>query len=141
MLERSALEEETILPPYLKDYHQLDSSTIEALVRRVSRLAHKWETHQLAPVRSWKIHLPLAITWLRLVAGRWLFVASSDNSSSKISCWDLSSVFRGSTEPLAEAYLPGQVKTGKLEVQQSGIVLALGLGPEYVLSVVSPPAN
>jgi hypothetical protein len=33
-------------------------------------------------------------------------------------------------EPLAEAFLPGRVKTGKLEVQESGVVLALGLGPE-----------
>ncbi|KAJ6485646.1 hypothetical protein C8R45DRAFT_930749 [Mycena sanguinolenta] len=129
ILERQALEE-SILPLYLKDYEQLDSSTIEALVRRVSSLAHKWETQDLSPVRSWKLHLPLAISWLRLVAGKWLFVASSDNSSSKISCWDLSCIFQGSIEPLAEAYLPGQVKTGKLEVQQSGVVLALGLGPE-----------
>ncbi|KAF7371037.1 hypothetical protein MSAN_00737900 [Mycena sanguinolenta] len=129
ILERQALEE-TIMPPYLNDYERLNSSTIEALVRRVSRLAHKWETQDLSPVRSWKLHLPLAITWLRLVAGRWLFVASSDSSSSKISCWDLSLIFQGCMEPLAEAYLPGQVKTGKLEVQKLGIVLALGLGPE-----------
>ncbi|KAJ7249559.1 hypothetical protein B0H12DRAFT_1122184 [Mycena haematopus] len=131
ILERQALDEETILPPYLKkDFEQLDSSTIEDLVRRVSQLAHKWETQKLFPVQSWKLHLPLAITWLRLVTGRWLFVASSDSSSSKISCWDLSLVFQGFTEPVAEAYLPGRVKTGKSEVQQSGIVLALGLGPE-----------
>lgn len=68
-----------------------------------------------------------------VVAGTWLFVASSDNHSSKISCWDLSMVFRGFIEPLAEAYLPGQVKTGKLEVQDSGIVLAV----EYVYQSTS----
>jgi hypothetical protein len=65
-----------------------------------------------------------------LVSGTWLFVASSDDHCSKISCWDLSLVRQGNKEPLAEAYLPGQVKTGKLEVQGSQIVLALGLGAE-----------
>ncbi|KAJ7811564.1 hypothetical protein B0H14DRAFT_2606492 [Mycena olivaceomarginata] len=75
-------------------------------------------------------NLRLSVTWLRLVSVTWLFVASSDNHASKISCWALASVFQGFKEPLAEAYLPGQVKTGKLEVQESGVVLALGLGVE-----------
>ncbi|KAJ7130294.1 hypothetical protein C8R44DRAFT_64037 [Mycena epipterygia] len=96
----------------------------------MSRLTREWEARDLTPVNNWRLYLPQSITWLRLVAGTWLFVASSDNHSSKISCWDLSMVFQGVIEPLTEAYLPGQVKTGKLEVQDSGIVLALGLGAE-----------
>ncbi|KAJ7860488.1 hypothetical protein B0H14DRAFT_2745071 [Mycena olivaceomarginata] len=127
ILER---QNDQILPSYLKDYEQLDSATLEALVRRVSHLAHKWETENLTPILSWGLNLPQSITWLRLVTGRWLFVASSDSCTSKISCWDLSSVFQGSIEPLAEVYLRDQAKTGQVEVQESGIVLALGLGPE-----------
>jgi hypothetical protein len=42
----------------------------------------------------------------------------------------LASVFQGFNNPVAEAYLPGQVKTGKLEVQESSVVLVLGLGVE-----------
>ncbi|KAF7335416.1 F-box domain-containing protein [Mycena venus] len=103
---------------------------LEALACRVARLDFKCETGTLSPVRDWRLYLPQSITWLRLVAGTWLFVASSDNHISKISCWDLTSVFQGHREPLTEAYLPGQVKTGKLEVQDSGVVLALGLGAE-----------
>ncbi|KAJ7130292.1 hypothetical protein C8R44DRAFT_978415 [Mycena epipterygia] len=130
ILERAVQDEGQILPPYLKRHDLLDTVTLEALVRRMSKLTHKWETGDLSPVKSWRLYLPQSITWLRLVAGTWLFVASSDNHSSKISCWDLSMVSQGVVEPLAEAYLPGQVKTGKLEVQDSGIVLALGLGAE-----------
>ncbi|KAJ7704433.1 hypothetical protein B0H17DRAFT_1039655 [Mycena rosella] len=96
----------------------------------MARLTDKWAAHDLSPVKIWRLYLPQSINWLRLIAGTWLFVASSDNHVSKISCWDLSLVFQGYIEPLAEAYLPGQVKTGKLEVQASGIVLALGLGAE-----------
>jgi hypothetical protein len=116
----------------MKSFDLLDSGVLEALACRVARLDGNWETGVLSPVRDWRLYLPQSITWLRLVAGTWLFVASSDNHTSKISCWHLSSVFLGSKDPVAEAYLPGQVNTGKLEVQDSGIVLALGLGAEYV---------
>ncbi|KAJ7490738.1 hypothetical protein FB451DRAFT_1552360 [Mycena latifolia] len=119
-----------ILPPYLKTYDLLDTAPLEALVRRTSTLARKWETRDLSPIGGWRLYLPQSITWLRFVAGSWLFVASSDNHSSKLSCWDLSLFFQGYVEPVAEAYLPGQVKTGKLEIQDSGVVLALGLGAE-----------
>ncbi|KAJ6577485.1 hypothetical protein B0H19DRAFT_1120121 [Mycena capillaripes] len=130
ILEPKNPEEGNLLPPYLKRYDLLDAVALEALVRRVSRLAHRWEAQDLSVVRSHCLFLPQSITWLRLVHGTWLLVTSSDSCSSKITCWDLSLLFQGYTEPLAEAYLSGPVKTGKLEVQDSGIVLALGLGAE-----------
>ncbi|KAJ6530909.1 hypothetical protein DFH09DRAFT_1409553 [Mycena vulgaris] len=130
VLEQEVNQKAHILPPYLKTYDLLDAVSIQALVRRILTLARKWETRDLSPANAWRLHLPLSITWIRLVAGSWLFVASSDNQTSKLSCWDLSLVFRGHTKPLAEAYLPGQVKTGKLEIQDCGVVMALGLGAE-----------
>ncbi|KAJ7163897.1 hypothetical protein C8R43DRAFT_989117 [Mycena crocata] len=135
VLERKIRDEGAVLPPYLKTYDSLDASALEALVRRVSQLADKWQSGNLAPVNVRRLDLPQSITWLRLVSGSWLFVASSDNHSSKISCWNLSFVSQGSKKPLAEAYLPGQVKTGKVEVQDCGIVLALGLQCAEALSV------
>ncbi|KAJ7703921.1 hypothetical protein B0H17DRAFT_1193853 [Mycena rosella] len=113
-----------ILPSYLKTPRLFDAGALEALVRRVDRLTRRWNANDLSPVNVWRLHLCQSITWLRFVSGRWLFVASSDNDVSKISCWDLSVIFRGGTEPIAEAYLPGPVKTARLEVQASGVVLA-----------------
>ncbi|KAJ7852288.1 hypothetical protein B0H13DRAFT_2398674 [Mycena leptocephala] len=130
LLGRISENKGTLMPFRLKKYDLLDAVALESLVRRLSRLSYKWETGNLSPVDVWRIYLPQRITWLRLVSGTWLFVASSDDHCSKISCWDLSLVRQGNKEPLAEAYLPGQVKTGKLEVQGSQIVLALGLGAE-----------
>ncbi|KAK7017344.1 hypothetical protein R3P38DRAFT_2716808 [Favolaschia claudopus] len=115
---------------YLGGYDRLEAFALETLACRVARLDAKWKARDLSPVRDYQLRLPQSITWLRLVAGTWLFVASSDNYISKLTCWDVHSIIRGHHEPLAEAYLPGQVKTGQLEVQDSGIVLALGLGPE-----------
>jgi hypothetical protein len=81
-----------------------------------------------------RIDIQYPITWLRLVSGGLLFVASSDNNVSKISCWDLFSIFKGFTEPIAEAYLPGKVQSARLEVQEWGVALALGLGPKCGLT-------
>ncbi|KAJ6489027.1 hypothetical protein C8R45DRAFT_1143455 [Mycena sanguinolenta] len=112
----------------MKGYRLLDAGALETLACRMAHFDIKWENGLLAPICNWRLYLPQSITWLRLVAGTWLFVASSDNYVSKISCWDLTS--RGCEKPLAEAYLPGRVKTGKPEVQDCVVVLALGLGPE-----------
>ncbi|KAJ6578650.1 hypothetical protein DFH09DRAFT_1310634 [Mycena vulgaris] len=128
-LDVATSEENAILPAYLKTRELLSAAELEALVTRVSRLAHRWRSQDLCPVKVWRLYLPQSITWLRLISGSWLFVASSDNHVSKISCWDLSLLFQGYPEPIAEAYLPGQVRTAQLEVQDSGIVLAFGLGP------------
>ncbi|KAJ7703914.1 hypothetical protein B0H17DRAFT_39004 [Mycena rosella] len=128
LLDSAASEEGSLLPTYLKKRDLLDAGALEALATRVSRVTRKWRAKDLCPVNVWRLHLQQSITWLRLVSGNWLFVASSDNHISKISCWDLSLLFQGYVEPIAEAYLPGQVKTAQVEVQAAGVVLALGLG-------------
>ncbi|KAK7055946.1 hypothetical protein R3P38DRAFT_2601025 [Favolaschia claudopus] len=115
---------------YLGGYESFEDSALETLACRVARLDARWEAGDLSPVRDYQLRLPQSITWLRLVAGTWLFVSSSDNDISQLTCWDVPSILRGNRQPLAEAYLPGQVKTGELEVQACGMVLALGLGPE-----------
>ncbi|KAJ7748074.1 hypothetical protein B0H16DRAFT_911000 [Mycena metata] len=128
LLEAIRSDEETVLPVCMKAPNLLDATILEALVVRVSRLTRRWRSNNLFPVQVWRLNLCQPITWLRLVAGSLLFVASSDNHVSKITCWDMSSVFQNYMEPIAEAYLPGQVKTAQLEIQDSGIVVALGLG-------------
>ncbi|KAJ7161180.1 hypothetical protein C8R46DRAFT_360612 [Mycena filopes] len=116
-----------VLPVYLKHPDSLSAADIEALVIRVSLLARNWKNEDLRPVNVWQMDVRRRITWLRIVNGNWLFVASSDHEVSKLSCWDLSLVFQGYAEPIAEAYLAGQVETAQLEIQELGVVLALSL--------------
>ncbi|KAJ7038935.1 hypothetical protein C8F04DRAFT_331720 [Mycena alexandri] len=129
LLRAVGSDEDNVLPTCMKAPNLLDATALEALVVRVLRLARRWRNNDLFPVQVWRLNLCQSITWLRLVAGSWLFVASSDNYVSKITCWDMSLLFQNHMEPIAEAYLPGQVKTAQLEVQDSGLVIALGLGP------------
>nr|GAT54755.1 predicted protein [Mycena chlorophos] len=65
------------------------------------------------------------ITWLRLVDGRWVFVAYSNDEISRIACWDLLAT---QTEAIAEGFLSGRVESARVETQDNGIVLALALG-------------
>ncbi|KAF7307561.1 F-box domain-containing protein [Mycena indigotica] len=119
------------IPAYIEDHLALSSPELELLVRRLSYASQKWtQTENRSPFRTWSINLPQSITWLHLAQGRWLFVASSDDKVSKLSCWDIFRIFKGNTEPIAQGYLPDVVKTGKAEVQDREIVLALGLGSQ-----------
>ncbi|KAJ7690115.1 hypothetical protein B0H17DRAFT_595701 [Mycena rosella] len=65
-LLHGASSEGKVLPPYIKSYDLLDALTLEALVRRVSILARKWEIKDLCPVNVWRLNLPHSIDWLRL---------------------------------------------------------------------------
>ncbi|KAJ7038942.1 hypothetical protein C8F04DRAFT_1321592 [Mycena alexandri] len=142
LLRDLALSARHVLPPHLKPLATLNQPQLETLVVRAHRLADAWHGlgKPMPPVTFWRLdtkpHLP--ISWLRLVAGTWLFVASSDDEVSKISCWDLSLLFQGYAEPIAEAYLPGPVETARLEVQEAGVVFALGIGlPSPSVHVIS----
>ncbi|KAF7302812.1 F-box domain-containing protein [Mycena kentingensis (nom. inval.)] len=118
------------IPVYLSHYRELDVPSLEALARRLGLSAAKWAAGSLDAARKYPLFLPQSITWLRLVQGRWLFVASSDDRVSKISCWDMARILGGSDEPIAEAYLPGKVETAQLEFKDGAVVISLAFRPE-----------
>ncbi|KAF7315741.1 RING-type domain-containing protein [Mycena indigotica] len=128
---------DSLIPPSLINYTSFDAATLETLAHRISTLSRR---ENLPPTVShaWRTQLPRGIQWVGLAASRWLIAASSDRQVSTLQCWDLTRAFNGDDSPVAQIYLPAQVKTAKLEVQQSGIILALGLmNPSTALYVVS----
>ncbi|KAF7290896.1 F-box domain-containing protein [Mycena chlorophos] len=125
------------IPPYIHDYHLLESSVLEALVRRLTKVADHQLHRDDAPSRYCSLGLPQPITWLRLVDGRWLFVAFSNRESSQLACWDISGLNAGYGTPVAEAFLPGRVNSAQVEIQCEGIVLALGIEGEQPSTLVT----
>jgi hypothetical protein len=123
-LRALAIEGGVTLPPYRKSIENLSSGEIEALAQRGAQLKGCMELGELVPKNITPLHLPRSVTWLRLVNGRWLFVASSDPYFSKLTCWD-ASLIRKLSEPVTECSLPGPVKSGKVQVQADGVVIAL----------------
>ena len=63
-----------------------------------------------------------------MVSSLWMLVASSDDHSSVLSCWNIANVLNGDTEMAACCHLPGPVNTGKTHAQSDGVIIALGLG-------------
>lgn len=105
---------------------------MEALTRRATRLQHLWSGPftELPPRHIIRLDLPRRITWLRIVHSKWLLVASYDDEFSTLTCWDISLVVRDSRLPMGEWYLPGPVKSGQIETQENGVVIALGVDSE-----------
>lgn len=77
------------------------------------------------------LHQPRSVTWVQIVGERFLVVASSDQSSSAIALWSLSSLLDAPVKhrpaPVAEAFLDGPVATGLAEIQEGVPVFALEL--------------
>nr|GAT57323.1 predicted protein [Mycena chlorophos] len=139
-LLQNALNQGAFIPRYIENHSKLDSHTLESLVHRLTALVPKWSsptTSTSSPTPLMHRYLPLSVTWTRLIAGNWLFVASSDDLQSQLSCYDLADL--DSASGTTHAYLPGRVRTALTEIQANGIVLALGLTHEahavYVITL------
>ncbi|KAF7329747.1 hypothetical protein MKEN_00238000 [Mycena kentingensis (nom. inval.)] len=134
-LLRRLVSDGAIIPSYVPQYEHLDVAILERLVRYLTPVA--WDTvpttraHNPARILT-ALRMPLSVTWLRLVAGNWLFVAASNDFTSRVTCYDLADSLN-----IAYGYLPGLVKTGEVEIQDGSIVLALGLssGAVHVLTL------
>lgn len=139
MLRRLIKENDSPLPPYLKPVTALSGEHFEALTRRLTVLTHQWNRGVVRPQSIIRLDLSRSVTWLRLVSGRWLFIASSDARASSFACWDIETVFREVKEPAAECFFSGPVDDGMFEVQHEGIVIALSVGSrcESCLSIGS----
>ncbi|KAF7302038.1 hypothetical protein MIND_00770200 [Mycena indigotica] len=120
-------EQGAIIPSYAQNYRPLQPIILEALVLRLSSVADKWTRQDMAPTKCSSLAVPRSITWLRIVDGRYVFAAFSDQKLSSIACWDMWWLPDGNINPIAEAFLPGRVNTAQVDMQEDGIVLALGL--------------
>lgn len=115
------------LPPYTKPIAALSAEQVEALTRRAAWLGYRWSLGLIQPQAIAKLDIPRTVTWLRLVLGRWLFVASFDTQASCLSCWDVERAFREKTTPVAECFFSGPVRSTQLELQTSRIVIAVSV--------------
>nr|GAT52966.1 predicted protein [Mycena chlorophos] len=118
------------VPHYLGPAGALGGEVLEKLVLRLTALraatGSVGDSSVAYPAILPVSKLPLSVTWLRLVAGNWLFVAASDRTESQLLCYELSDL----SSDVARTYLPGRVKTGRAEIQEGRVILALALGPE-----------
>ena len=111
---------------YWKDIDILDAAQLERLALHAIRLGSRID--KCRPPATVVLHRTRSVTWVRLLHSQWLLVASSDDVSSSISLWSTGSLLSGgSTEPLAEAFLPAPVSNGATEVEHSSVLIAVEL--------------
>jgi hypothetical protein len=125
-LQRLSANDHTRLPQYIKPLATMTSHEVEILTRRIAQMDRDWDRGQVHPKSITRLDLPQSVTWLRLIAGRWLLVASSDSHTSRLCCFDTSRLAE-STKPATECFFAGRIQTGDVEVQSDGIVIALGV--------------
>lgn len=112
--------------PYWKDIDELTARKLERLVSHVLRLNRRLCLHSPPIARSFNQRR--SVTWVRLVQSQWLLVASSDDVTSAITLWSITSLLTSkSLAPLTEAYLSAPVITGAVDVAGSSVTLALEL--------------
>ena len=82
------------------------------------------------------LHGKRSVTWVRLVQGQWLLVASSERTASVITLWDVASLLAPSSSssppvPTSEAFLEAPVYSGLVDVQDGAVTIALELVAEW----------
>ncbi|TDL26863.1 hypothetical protein BD410DRAFT_782951 [Rickenella mellea] len=77
-----------------------------------------------------------AITWLRLIRGRWCLVASSNLNESRLTLWDLSPR-SDESRPCAKIFLPGPIMDGQVEDNSNIIRVAVTVGSQLVAQLAT----
>ncbi|CAL1699380.1 unnamed protein product [Somion occarium] len=132
ILQRDIVAHALPMPSYCLPLGMLSANQVECLVRHLYQVNRNVWRPSEPYYRT--IHLPSnrPITWVRLVLGQWVLIASSDTSSSIIALWHLSSLLQVGREstvsPVAQAFLDGPVEQGLVQVHRyHGVTIALCL--------------
>lgn len=116
------------LTRYLKPLLSLTAKDCEDLTLHPLRLRKRlsFSQHNFTPVIP-TLNTPRSVTWVHVVRGQWLVVASSDACQSVLTLWPLFSYYskRGSGRPIREVYLDGPVKSGQCDVWNGVVSIAL----------------
>ncbi|EKM56537.1 uncharacterized protein PHACADRAFT_253725 [Phanerochaete carnosa HHB-10118-sp] len=112
----------------------MSGSEVEMLVLHPLRLANTlYHLNSLGmntpEALSTPLHQASSVTWVKLLQGQLLIVASSNAHQSTLSLWSVPALFQGGKQAaeLTKCYLPGPVYRGVLDLQGNNAVFALEL--------------
>ncbi|TDL19730.1 hypothetical protein BD410DRAFT_791883 [Rickenella mellea] len=124
ILNRYVIDGGKCVIPYRRPLSFVDAAAIESWTRNAFVLEKAYLTTSPLSVRCFKTGVR-AVTWVKLIRGRWCLAASSNTSESRLTLWDLSTSDDGCS---AEIFLPGPVMNGEVEDLNSDIVIAVSVG-------------
>lgn len=121
VLRRDVVDERRPVPSYLKPTGELGTAELEALAHRALRLDSPCQQPTIVRLDSKR-----SVTWVRLVHGQWLLVAStSSKDSHTLGLYSLTHTEEGKPTQLAVTQLPGPVSSGEAQVQRDQLIVAL----------------
>jgi len=131
ILQRDVLQD-AVTSPFtgcIRSLNDLSAQETEAVAIHLLRLQRR----NFAPVpKIIRIDQERPVTWVHLVHGRWLLVATSDKDASCIALWKIADILRDAAhaKPASQAFLPAAVRDGVVDVQDDALVIALSIFSE-----------
>ncbi|TDL27935.1 hypothetical protein BD410DRAFT_781865 [Rickenella mellea] len=110
----------------LKAFQDASGLDVQSWVRHALSLDKNYASCAFAAHRICS-EATYAVTWMRLIRGRWCLVASSNLNESRLTLWDLSSVSDG-LHPCARIFLPGPIMDGQVDDASNTIRVAVTIG-------------
>ncbi|TDL27893.1 hypothetical protein BD410DRAFT_781809 [Rickenella mellea] len=126
ILQRDVVDRDISLLPYRSEFASSDAACIEAWVRQALNLEASFQNAESLGATQ-RVGLGACITWVKLVRGRWVLVASSDTRHSCLMLWDSMPPTK-SLQKCANISLPGPVLDGQVEDTGSKITIAVSVG-------------
>ena len=124
------MEENLLYPAVMKSLDLLSDSETKTVVIHKLRQHHSMASFSPRTLlQSVPFYQPQPVTWIRLVGGTWLLVATADSSSSTLLLFSVESLWSSQTRrPTAQAFLQGPVVNGLVDVSSDdGLIIALEL--------------
>ncbi|EJD00062.1 uncharacterized protein FOMMEDRAFT_30744 [Fomitiporia mediterranea MF3/22] len=123
-------------PQYLRCIKDVEARDIESLVKHAVLLDRNYATiWRRLHVRRIENSRGSAITWLRLILGRWVFVASADMNRCEVTIWDIPP--KGEMRLAAKKFVEAPVIDGIVEESDTQVQCALTIGTSspYILII------
>ncbi|TCD69480.1 hypothetical protein EIP91_007606, partial [Steccherinum ochraceum] len=116
------------LAQYVRSLDDLSAHETECLVVQILRHRRNRKISAV-PGSVVRFDQVKSVTWVKILQGSWLIVASSDRSASSISLWKVADVLSHAAQakPVAEASLPAPVCGGTVDVQDDSITISISL--------------
>ncbi|TDL19720.1 hypothetical protein BD410DRAFT_791869 [Rickenella mellea] len=124
VLKRDIVHRNIPLVPYRQSFELVNAPIVESWTRNAISLQKAYKSTRCLSVDQFTTDVR-AITWVKLIRGRWCLFASSNALESRLSLLDISS---SCDRICAEVLLSGPVMDGQIEQHNSGIVVALSVG-------------
>ncbi|EJD00091.1 uncharacterized protein FOMMEDRAFT_142533 [Fomitiporia mediterranea MF3/22] len=127
MFKQHVIRNSLPFPHYLRCIKDVEAHDIESWVRHAVSLDRNFATvRRRLHVRRVTNSHGLAITWLRLIRGRWALVASADVNRCELMIWEIP--LKGEMKLAARKFVEAPVIDGVVDESETQVQCAITIG-------------